>query len=408
MAKGSLINLSKLIPVTLVFLVLLSGSFACGGDGALPTTTPTLTPSPTATATASPAATPTLAPATPTPTTAVGEISIISATTEADFPSSLTFCLEAESPDAIDHIVLRYKVNKIGLVRLVTEVEPEFTSGDQVEASWTWDTRKASLPPGAELQYQWLVEDVQGREAQTSWASLIFHDSRYDWQILTEADVTLYWYSGSQYFGLQLMDAAQDALDKLAADTGSHLERRGKIYVYATSGELRDALIFPTGWEGGVAFTEYGIVAAGISSGDLDWGRRVVAHELAHLVIHQMTYNPYSDLPTWLDEGLAMYAEGDLRKDCESLLAKAISEDNLISVHSLCSSFPADPAQAGLSYGQSYSLVDFLIHTYGDEKMLELLGVFKEGSTCDNALQEVYSFDIDGLEERWRAYISAS
>jgi len=26
----------------------------------------------------------------------------------------------------------------------------------------------------------------------------------------------------------------------------------------------------------------------------------------------QMTYNPYSGLPTWLDEGLAMYGEGTL------------------------------------------------------------------------------------------------
>ena len=40
--------------------------------------------------------------------------------------------------------------------------------------------------------------------------------------------------------------------------------------------------------------------------------------------------------------------------------------------------------------------------------MRELLAVFKEGSTYDNALQKVYSFNIEGLEERWRAHIGAS
>ncbi len=39
--------------------------------------------------------------------------------------------------------------------------------------------------------------------------------------------------------------------------------------------------------------------------------------------------------------------------------------------------------------------------------MQELLALFKEGSTYDNALQKVYGFDTDGSEELWRARITA-
>ncbi|GAH83302.1 unnamed protein product, partial [marine sediment metagenome] len=207
---------------------------------------------------------------------------------------------------------------------------------------------------------------------------------------------------GDQAFIQELMDAALEALDKLARDTGAHLEQPVQIYVYANSGDLRGAMVYPQEWTGGVAFTEYGIVAIGVDVDSLAWGKRCVAHELAHLVTYQMTFNPYGDLPTWLNEGLSMYAEGDLRADLQSALDQAVTEDNLISVRSLCGSFPAKTEEASLCYAQSYSLVDLLIRNYGKEKMLHLLSVFKEGSAYNDALLEVYDFDMDGLDNLWR------
>lgn len=367
-------------------------------------------PTPTSTVSIVITPTPTFVPATPTPTpTAVsGQIEIISSTTDNSFPSSLTFSIEVQGPDEISQIVLRYKVRKISLAQVATEVEPEFEGGNRVEASWTWDTRKASLPPGAEIQYQWLVKDSAGRKAQTSWETLVFQDSRHDWETLFKGNVSLYWYIGSQSFAQQLMDAAQAGLDKLAADTGAHLERAVKIYIYGSTKDLLDSLIYPQTWTGGAAFTEYGILAIGIAPENLEWGKGAMVHELAHLVTYQMTFNPYGDIPTWLNEGISMYAEGTLEEGYQSALAQAVSEGKLISVQSLSSSFPADPERATLAYAESYSLVDFLIHTYGQEKMLELLAVFKEGTSYDNALQKVYSFNTSGLEERWWIYIGAS
>ena len=87
------------------------------------------------------------------------------------------------------------------------------------------------------------------------------------------------------------------------------------------------------------------------------------------------------------------------------LLDHAIKEDKLISVRSLGSDFPTDPDQAYLAYAQSLSLISYLLETYSWSEIQELLTVFKEGSTYDNALQEVYSFDTGGLEELWRAWI---
>jgi hypothetical protein len=161
-------------------------------------------------------------------------------------------------------------------------------------------------------------------------------------------------------------------------------------------------MIFPMEWTGGVAFTEFGIIAIGISPSQLDWGKSALVHELTHLIVHQATFSPYGRLPTWLDEGLAMYNEGELDPYLHSWLEEAISEDKLISVRSLCSPFSAEPEKAYISYGESYSLVEYLINNYGGDKILDLLTLFKEGSTYDEALSKVYGFDIDGLDSRWR------
>jgi len=39
--------------------------------------------------------------------------------------------------------------------------------------------------------------------------------------------------------------------------------------------------------------------------------------------------------------------------------------------------------------------------------MLDLLTLLKEGATYDEALTEVYGFDIDGLDANWRATLTS-
>ena len=102
-----------------------------------------------------------------------------------------------------------------------------------------------------------------------------------------------------------------------------------------------------------------------------------------------------------------MYSEGELDPVLRSYLEEAISKDELISVRSLCSPFSAYSEKASLSYAQSYSLVVYLLGNYGQDNMLDLLTVLKQGNTYDEALTEVYGFDIDGLDALWRATLTS-
>ena len=332
---------------------------------------------------------------------------ILGKSVEAEFPLKLNFSLSAESDANITDVRLHYTVDRASFAQVISEVYIEFVPATTVEAEWAWDMRKTGgLPPGSIVEYWWTVEDVGGNRVETKPARVQFNDTRHLWNNLTEGEVTLYWYEGNQPFADEIMTTAQQVLARLAEDTGAELKKPVEIYIYASAQDLLGAMIFPQEWTGGVAFTRFGTIAIGIPPDNLDWGRRALAHELTHLVIHQMTFNPYNDLPTWLGEGLAMYGEGTPEPIYATVLAKAIAEDSLISVRSLSSPFSAHAEEAVLGYIQSYSLVEFLISNYGQSQMLELLNAFGEGSSYDGAVNRVYGFDMDGLDSLWRQYIA--
>lgn len=343
---------------------------------------------------------------------AEADIAVVASRVDVNFPSQAVFTVEAESYVDIVDVRLYYQVDKMNYAEVVSEGWADFTPASKIEANWVWDMRNASLPPGAEVTYWWMIEDADGNRVETSPETMHFDDGRYSWQSLTSTvpqggELTLCWYKGGDSFARELMNACQEGLARLTQDIGTYPERSIKIYIYASTVDLQGAMISSNEWSGGVAFTDFGIIAISISPSELDWGKRALVHELTHLVVRQVTFSPYGQLPLWLDEGLATYNEGELDPFLRPYLEEAILEDELISVRSLCSPFSAYPEKAYLSYAQSYSLVEYLLDNYGQDKMLDLLALLKQGSTYDEALTEVYGFDMDGLDARWRATLAS-
>jgi len=338
---------------------------------------------------------------------AQGGLAIVGSSAKAEFPLRLNFNLSARSNVNITDIRLCYAIDRASFVQITSEAYIEFAPSTAVDVSWTLEMVKiGGLPPGATVKYWWRVEDASGKKVETAPAQVRFDDLRYPWRSLTEGKVTVYWYRGDDAFARELMSAAQQALVRLAVNTGAYLDKPAGLYIYASANDLKGAMVYPQEWTGGATFTRYSIMAIGIPLNYISWGKTAIAHELTHLIIHQMTLNPYNDLPTWLDEGLAMYNEGLLSPEYTAYLIKAIAEGRLISVQSLSSSFSAYAEEATLSYAESYSLVEFLITGYGQGKMLELLNVFRQGSSYDGALEKVYGFDMHGLDSLWRGYVT--
>ena len=337
---------------------------------------------------------------------AVGGLSIIASNAEVLFPNAIAFNISAQSDVNITDIRLHYTVERLEHAKITSEVYITFTPIKSVAQQYILDMKKTGgFPPGTNLDFWWTLTDAGGNKLATTPKLVHIEDGRYTWQSLKEGLVTLYWYKGDAAFGSELMDATQQALKRLSENTGAELKDPVSIYIYANSTDLQGSMIFSQDWTGGVAFTQYGVIAIGIGpdSASVAWGKGAISHELTHLVVHQVIFNPYNELPTWLDEGLAMYSEGALGLEFTSALAAAEKNNTLISVRSLASPFSAYSDQAILAYAESYEIVSYLISEYGRDKMLELLNVFGQGSGYDEAFNKVYGFDMDGLNVLWQA-----
>jgi len=343
------------------------------------------------------------------PVQAAGGIVVKSSAVESGFPTSLTFQIAATSGAPITEIRLNYTTVQLSFAEVYAEAFLIFTPATSVSTEWTWDLRRSGgMPPGTTVVYWWTLVDSTGARLQTEKSQFQFEDTRFNWQTLKQDKTTIYWYSGATSFAQDIMNTTQQALARLAKDTGASLQSDVRIYLYANSNDLLGSMLFPQEWTGGVAFTEYGTIAIGISTANIAWGRTAIAHELTHMVTHQMIYHPYSGLPTWLEEGLAMHNQGSVDNTFTAALQTAIKNGTLLSLKTLSSPFSSYADISYLSYAESWNAVEYLINTYGAAKMAELLATFRQGSAYDAALLKVYGKDTKGLNTEWQAALKAA
>ena len=245
------------------------------------------------------------------PAHAQGSITVYNNEPVFEFPDRLTFQAKFENDRPIQKVVLEYGVDQWTCGTVIAKAFPEITPGQDVSAEWTWEMKQSgSQPPGSTIWWRWHVTDDQGQETMTNRREVVWLDDQHDWQTASGDDINLHWYEGDASFGRELHQAAVKSLADLADVTGLRTNQPIDLYIYGNADDMREAVLYEPGWTGGLAYSDHNIVIIGISPEEMDWGKRTQAHELTHVLVGQLTFSCLSDIPTWLQEGLAMYGEG--------------------------------------------------------------------------------------------------
>ena len=246
------------------------------------------------------------------------------------------------------------------------------------------------------------MED-KGNTLRTPTVALGYEDDRFIWKTMQRDKIVLHWYGGSETEAQRLLGYASNSLARIQEDMGLAVQEAVQIYSYRNKEDMSSALSSRSDAYDdriltlGVAADRATLILLGTHA-DVE---HTIAHELSHIVVGLATENAYSPPPRWLDEGLAMYAEGKLGDNNRRALDNAVKGDHLISVRSL-SGYAGDPAQVDLFYGEAYSLIDFMLRAYGRGKMGKLLEQVRSGAYQEDALQQVYGFGLDELDLQWR------
>lgn len=343
------------------------------------------------------------------PASAQDAIKVTSNTFTNNFRRNLLFQMEAQSTAKITQISLVVQVQGVASSN---SVSPDFTADTKVQARYEWNLLQKYLPPGVQGQYWWNIQDNAGNKFQSPKQDFRVDDPSQKWQKLSNDKLALYWYAGGDSFGKALFDRGVQAMAFLQQDTGVTVDQQIQIFIYGSRNDFFNALEpGASEWTGGRAFPEYSLVLINVEPSNLEWGKGATTHELTHQVIHQRIRSPLGDLsmPHWMDEGLAVYYEDPGKVDVQFSIPvrRAIQNDTLAPLRSLSGSFPADSSAANLAYGESWSVVDFIIRHYGKPKLAELLQGFKTGGFYDDIFKQVLGVDTDGLEATWRQDVGA-
>jgi len=326
-----------------------------------------------------------------------------------DFPNNITFHARITSASRITSVVLEYGDQEETCGTVIAKAYPQITPGKTVNVDWTWDMRQSgSLPPGAQIWWRWRYTDENGAETVSDQKTVTWLDSVHPWKTLSGGMLRLHYYGKDPAFAQDLLKAGLDGLDRNEKQAGLKADAPIDLYVYPNYQDLQDAILYEPSWTGGQAFPEYNILIMGISASSTNWDHGTVVHELTHVLVGHLTFSCISFVPQWLNEGLAVYSEGPLDAQFQAPLDQAIKQDRLLSVRSISGAFSEISDRANLSYAESFSLVNFLIGTYGQQKMTALLVSLRDGNTVDDALTQTYGFNVDGLEDAWRKAIGAA
>ncbi|HSV92182.1 MAG TPA: peptidase MA family metallohydrolase, partial [Desulfobacterales bacterium] len=160
---------------------------------------------------------------------------------------------------------------------------------------------------------------------------------------------------------------------------------------------------------GGQAHSDTRTMFALIRPGDVTdpWVEIVIPHELTHLVFDTAVRNPFHFPPRWLNEGVAVYLSEGYTPSTRSAVEAAAGDGRLMPLRALGGQFPTTLERFSLAYALSVSAVDFLVRDRGPEALVDLVRIYADGVTDDEAFTAALGTDLAGFESSWLADLGA-
>lgn len=329
-------------------------------------------------------------------------VDVVSNTPRNEFPTGVTFSLTFRPAGEVGEVRLRYELAPDGAG--ATAVPTCTDGGAATTCNYTLTNgRGIDIIPGAEITFRWEVEGADGARSSTPEALYVHADTRFDFRSLSESGVTVFYHTGTEDIAPAVLDATVESLQNVGALLETQVGFPIKVFLYETAEEMAPAIVPVAGRGvqilGEVVYSDTAMVS--VDEQPLD----ITRHEVAHIVTREATKGPF-DIPGWLNEGISVASQREPLSGHADALAAAIRGDRVLSMAALSSRSSGGTAgTVGLYYGQSGSIVSYLIDTYGQPQFAELIRTFKAGSTVDDAFETVYGFDTFALENQWRASV---
>jgi hypothetical protein len=322
------------------------------------------------------------------------------------FAQQALFTLDARGDSAIVRAVLFVQQDSAAPLGF----EAAITPGATIHAEVVQDLRGGAIQPFNTVTYWWELSAENGEQLASERRSFEYIDNRFgDWQTASREGVRVLWVEDGVFAPGELGEAALgialEALPRISDEIGVAAPGSIDIYLYPSQADLIGALrLGGRDWAAGQARPELGVALVDVPpTGDARVQmRRLIPHELTHLLIYVATQPNYDNVPAWLDEGLAMLYEASPDPAFRVALDAALRDNRLIPLEALCAPFSSDAGEALLSYAQSGSVVQFIRDHFGFAGVRGLLAAYRENATCAAGVERALRVSLVELEDGWR------
>jgi hypothetical protein len=271
--------------------------------------------------------------------------------------------------------------------------------------SCTLDARQSQIPAFAMVSYWFDVTLNDGQTATSPIFTFAYEDNRFAWQTLESPPLHLHVYEDDAVFHQNLTDIAHQGLEKINTLIGMLPNQEIDLYVYESALDMQSTLrLANVTWIAGHADPWLGVVVVALPPGpsQMELARQRIAHELMHIVLYQKVGVGYTNLPAWLNEGLASMAELQNNPDYYTILQKAHEQELYLPLSGLCQSFPQDASNAFLAYAEAELFTRYLFEQVGAQKVQELTAAYADGMACERAPEVVLGKPLAQWEAAWQ------
>jgi hypothetical protein len=329
------------------------------------------------------------------------DVGLSNPTVEYKFRESLHFRANVKTNQPIREV----------LVLFGAQGDPHIVSGaadlsPDGEINLDYDLSNNQLRPFSTIQYRYRVIFQDGTVSTSPYFEFKYQDNRFQWQVLEDQLFRVHWYEGDAALAQRILDVAQEGLPK-AQSLVNIPSPVGKIdiFVYANAKELQPVLDPGEVQDvAGHAIPDLNVMLVALPTGPEQPTliEQRIPHELMHVLIYQFVGPTYANLPAWLNEGLSSDTELSPNPDYEILLEDAFQQGNLLSMSSLCATFPRDASGALLAYAQSASFTRYLHNSFGTSGLTDLLISYANGMDCEHGAESALGSGLPQIERQWR------
>ena len=132
---------------------------------------------------------------------------------------------------------------------------------------------------------------------------------------------------------------------------------------------------------------------------------QIMAHELTHFILFNVTKGMRVELPLWLHEGLAMYEARQWNWHYRRIMAQTALTRSFLPLNSIKETFPEEKRLADRAYAQSFSLIAYIINNYGVDYLHRMISSLVTGLPPERTFYQVFGFSLAEFERDWHIYL---